>query len=190
MVSLDKLKVILVTDGDDAALSAVEVAAGNIGGRCISLSAGNPTQLSGKEIIKLIKKADHDPIVVMVDDKGYKGKGSGEKAMEAILADASIDVIGVVAVSSHGKECGGVKFTCSVNKEGRVIDSHVDKFGNDIGKKDVCGDTLSTLRGRKNIVIVGMGDPGKMDYNDGVIKGAPITTIALQEVMKRSGVMY
>jgi stage V sporulation protein AE len=40
---------------------------------------------------------------------------------------------------------------------------------------------------RKNgITIIGIGDPGKMDYNDEAVKGAPITTKALQEVLNRS----
>jgi stage V sporulation protein AE len=36
------------------------------------------------------------------------------------------------------------------------------------------------------MVIVGIGDPGKMDFNDEIEKGAPITTKALKEVLKRS----
>jgi stage V sporulation protein AE len=187
---MDKRKVILVTDGDRIAKGAVEVAAANIGGRCISASAGNPTELEGREIIELIKSAHHDPVVVMVDDMGAKGKGKGEEAMEAILMDKSIDVLGVVAVSSNGKDCRGVKVSCSITKDGKVIEGGVDKYGNKMRSEEICGDTLSILPQWKELVVVGIGDPGKMDYNDEITKGSPITTKALKEVIKRSAAHF
>ncbi len=181
-----KRKVILVTDGDSAAQSAVELASAEIGARCISASAGNPTVLSGSEIIDLVKTAPHDPVVVMVDDRGEEGIGRGEEAMEVILHDENIDVLGVVAVSSNGKDCYGIKVSCSITKEGKIIDGAVDKNGHAKGDNGICGDTLSILTDMKDLVIVGIGDPGKMDYNDEISKGAPITTMALKEVLKRS----
>jgi stage V sporulation protein AE len=184
---MDKRKVILVTDGDSAAQKAVEIAAANIGGRCISASGGNPTVLKGEEIVNLVKTAHHDPVVIMVDDRGAKGMGDGEQAMDFILQNDAIDVLGVIAVSSNGKDCNGIKISCSITKEGQIIDGAVDKYGNNTGGKEICGDTLSILKGKKDLVIVGIGDPGKMDFNDETIKGAPITTKALQEVVKRSG---
>ena len=51
----EKRKVILITDGDEYAKRTVELIAREIGGRCISLSQGNPTTLKGKEIVELIK---------------------------------------------------------------------------------------------------------------------------------------
>lgn len=186
---MEKRKVILVTDGDPVARSAVELATSNVGGRCISASAGNPTVLSGEEIINLIKTAPHDPVVVMVDDRGTKGKGEGELAMETIINDGSVDVLGVVAVSSNGKDCKGIPITCSITKDGQIIETGVDKYGNDKYDAKVCGDTLSILKDRKDIVIVGIGDPGKMDSNDEIVKGSPITTLALKEIMKRSGML-
>lgn len=183
---MDKRKVILVTDGDMVAKNAVEVAAANIGGRCISASAGNPTILSGYEIVELIKKADHDPVVVMVDDRGYEGVGDGEKAMEIILQDKSLDVLGVVAVSSNGKDCSKLKTSCSITKDGQIIEGGVDKYGNENHKEGICGDTLSILRDIDDLIIVGIGDPGKMDFKDEVSKGAPITTKALSEIIRRS----
>lgn len=185
---MDKRNVILVTDGDKVAKKAVEVAAANIGGRCISASAGNPTLIPGEDIIQLIKNTPHDPVIVMVDDKGKKGMGKGETAMKKIIESDDIDVLGVIAVSSNGKDCNGLDVTCSITKDGKVIENAVDKYGNDTGSSRVCGDTLSVLRNVKDIVIVGIGDPGKMDFNDEVAKGAPITTKALQEVMERSRV--
>ena len=186
---MEKRKVILVTDGDMVAKRAVEIAAGNIGGRCISASSGNPTVLTGHEILEKVKEALHDPIVIMVDDRGAKGEGPGETAMQTILDNADVDVLGVVAVSSNGKDCNGLDVTCSITNDGNIVEGAVDKSGNDIYTKDVCGDTLSILKNRKNLLIVGMGDPGKMDYKDEVSKGAPITTMALQEVLKRKGLM-
>lgn len=186
---MEKRKVILVTDGDHVARSAVELATYNIGGRCISASAGNPTPLSGEEIVKLIKTAPKDPVVVMVDDRGTKGKGEGELAMETIMKDDSVDVLGVVAVSSNGKDCKGVPITCSITKEGKVIENAVDKHGNDTQNKKICGDTLSILKDVTKFPIIGIGDPGKMDFNDEITKGSPITTMALREILKRNGIM-
>lgn len=187
---MDKRKVILVTDGDMAAKGAVEIAASNIGGRCISFSAGNPTVLTGYEIVELIKTAQNDPVVVMVDDRGHKGMGAGESAMESIMNNENIEVIGVVAVFSNGKDCNGLKLACSITREGKVIEGSVNKNGVETRSGKICGDTLSILRGRKDLVIVGMGDPGKMDFYDEIEKGAPITTKALEEIVKRSTVRH
>ena len=184
---MEKRKVILVTDGDKVARKVVEVAAANVGGRCISASAGNPTPIDGKEIIALIKKAEHDPVIVMVDDKGMKGMGKGEKAMEIIIGDDSLDVLGVVAVSSNGHDCDWLKVSCSITKHGNIIEGSVDKYGNNKGNAGICGDTLNVLKQMEHLVIVGIGDPGRMDYYDQISEGAPITTKALQEIMRRSG---
>ena len=186
---MEKRKVILVTDGDPVARSAVELATYNVGGRCITASAGNPTILSGEEIINLIKTAPHDPVVVMVDDRGTKGKGEGELAMETIIKEDSVEVVGVVAVSSNGKDCKGIPITCSITKDGEIIESGVDKYGNDIHSEKICGDTLSVLKDMKDLVIVGIGDPGKMESNDQIIKGSPITTMALREILIRTGMV-
>ncbi|GAE88137.1 stage V sporulation protein AE [Acetivibrio straminisolvens] len=187
---MSKRKVILVTDGDMVAKAAVEIATSNIGGRCISFSAGNPTVLTGHEIVELIKAAEKDPVVVMVDDRGRKGMGPGEAAMESILNNKDIEVIGVVAVSSDGKDCNGIKLTCSITREGKVIKGSVDKNGVKTRNGKICGDTLSILRGREDLVIVGIGDPGKMNFYDSIEKGAPITTKALEEIVKRSTVRH
>lgn len=179
-------KAILVTDGDDLAKRAVEKAASNIGARVISMSAGNPTPLSGEELIKLIMKAEHDPVVVMVDDMGQMGKGRGEKALEKIIDCDNIDVIGVVAVSSNGKECSKANVTFSITNDGRIIDKGVDKDGYSKQSSKACGDTVSILSKYKDMLIVGIGDPGKMDYHDEVKQGAPVTTRAFREIMSRS----
>lgn len=184
---MDKKKVILVTDGDKVAQRAVEIAAKNIGGRCISASAGNPTILTGNQIVELVNKAEHGPVVVMVDDRGKQGEGRGERAMKSIIDSSSVSVLGVVAVSFNGKDCNGLKVDCSVTSDGQVVDAAVDKYGRYIGQETICGDTLSVLKGMHGLTVVGIGDPGKMDFKDDISKGAPITTKALKEVLKRSG---
>jgi len=184
-----KRKVILVTDGDMVAKEAVETAARNIGGRCISSSAGNPTTLNGEEMVTKIMEAAHDPVVVMVDDRGAKGQGPGEAAMAAVLDSKELDILGVVAVSSNGKDCSGLDVNCSITKDGEVIHSAVDKYGENTHTDKICGDTLSILKSRQGIFIIGIGDPGKMDYMDEVLKGAPVTTKALRMIMDHSGIM-
>ncbi|GGK15291.1 hypothetical protein GCM10010965_05310 [Caldalkalibacillus thermarum] len=52
-----KRHVIMITDGDDVAKQVIEQVAKDIGGRCITLSAGNPTPISGEEIVELILQA-------------------------------------------------------------------------------------------------------------------------------------
>lgn len=180
---MKKRKVIIVTDGDSAAKEAVEKAAANIGGRCISSSAGNPTVLSGEEIVRRILEAANDPVVVMVDDKGALGKGPGEAAMEFMLDSKQLDVLGIVAVSSMGKDCNGLDIRFSVTKAGKVVKNAVNKCGDDTKSSKICGDTLSILHSRRDLFIVGLGDPGKMDYQDDVRKGAPITTKALKIIL-------
>jgi stage V sporulation protein AE len=183
---LKKRKVILVTDGDTIAQKAVEIAAKNIGGRCISKSAGNPTRLSGEEIIEQIKQAHHDPVVVMVDDCGDEGAGRGEKAMIDIIKSTDIEVLGVVAVASNGKEGSNLKVDCSITKDGQKIDYAVDKYGNNTFNTRISGDTLSALKDIQVPIIVGIGDPGKMDYKDNIYIDAPVTTAALQEIIKHN----
>jgi len=181
---MEKRKVILVTDGDMVAKEAVETATANIGGRCISSSAGNPTILTGQEIVAKIMEAAHAPVVVMVDDRGAKGQGPGEVAMAAVLDNKDLDILGVVAVSSNGKDCNGLNVNCSITKDGEVVHNAVDKNGQDTHSDKLCGDTLSILKSRQGIFIIGIGDPGKMDYKDEVFRGAPITTKALKMVME------
>jgi stage V sporulation protein AE len=183
---MEKRKVILVTDGDMAAKAAVEKAAENIGGRCISASAGNPTVLSGNEMIRMIMEAKNDPVIVMVDDKGAIGKGRGEQAMEAILDCKDLQVLGIVAVSSNGKDCSKLKPNCSVTSDGEVVYTAVDKNGREKISKRICGDTLSILKSRRDLFIVGIGDPGKMFYSDDVLKGSPITTKALRIILEHN----
>lgn len=183
-----KKRVILVTDGDCCAQKAVEMAARNIGGRCISRSAGNPTELTGKEIVKLIKEAKHDPVVVMVDDRGNTHMGPGEKAMDYIINSSEIDILGVIAVASNTHQVKGVKVDFSIDKEGNIVRSAVDKLGNQKKDKIVKGDTVDVLNELNSTIVVGIGDPGKMDGFDNVEIGAPIVTKAMQEIMRYNNI--
>ncbi|MDQ2086130.1 stage V sporulation protein AE [Herbivorax sp. ANBcel31] len=183
---MEKKKVIIVTDGDMSAKRAVEIAAINVGGRAISASAGNPTPLTGVEIIELVKKTDEEPVIVMVDDKGNKGVGQGEQVMETLLNSDSINIIGIVVVSSKGKDCRKLKLACSITKNNKKVNKPVNKYGNPVSKDVICGDTLGILTGKKDLLMVGIGDPGKMDYKDELLKGSPVTTRAIKEILKRN----
>ncbi|MGE5630990.1 MAG: stage V sporulation protein AE [Caulobacteraceae bacterium] len=182
-----KRKVILVTDGDRIAKKAVEKAAEAIGGRCISRSAGNPTPIKGSGLIELIKQAKYDPVVVMVDDKGHTGTGKGEAAIMEISKSPEVDIIGVIAVASNTIGVNGARIDFSVTKEGNIVESTVDKYGNKADGNVISGDTVDILESIDAPVIIGIGDPGKMDGKDCIDKGAPILTKAMKEIIKRSG---
>ncbi|SHF11245.1 stage V sporulation protein AE [Caloramator proteoclasticus DSM 10124] len=181
-----KKKVIIVTDGDLVAQRAVEAAAKNIGGRCISRSAGNPTPISGKEIVEYIKQAKYDPVVVMVDDRGDTHKGDGEEAMEYILNCGEVDVLGVIAVASNTNGVRGIKVDYSIDRNGNIVKKGVDKSGLAKEDKIVKGDTVDVLNDKRAPIIIGVGDIGKMDGFDNVEIGAPIITKAMEEIIRRS----
>ncbi|MTV49297.1 stage V sporulation protein AE [Heliobacillus mobilis] len=183
-----KRRVIVITDGDHVAKKAIEIATRNIGGRCISLSAGNPTPLSGKIIAKKILSTPHDPVVVMVDDRGVVGMGAGEQALQELTEDPRIQVIGAVAVASNTIGAEGVEVHASIDRHGRVWSGPVDKNGypEPEGHRYLEGDTVETLSNLSVPVIVGTGDIGKMQGADHVRFGAPITTKALREILRRA----
>lgn len=181
-----KRKVILVTDGDRIAKGAVEMAARNIGARCISRSAGNPTTRSGEELVELIKTAPRDPVVVMLDDRGFNGMGRGEKAMAYIARHQDIQVLGVLAVASNTEKVCGCRVNASVSSSGRVIEGPVDKCGRP--KQNLLeGDTVEVVDSLNIPLVIGIGDIGKMDGADEVEKGAPLTTKAFKTILDRSG---
>ncbi|MHB8918401.1 MAG: stage V sporulation protein AE [Desulfocucumaceae bacterium] len=184
-----KRKVILVTDGDRVARRAVETASGNIGARCISCSAGNPTRLTGAQLVDQIKRAPHDPVVVMLDDKGYHGQGRGESALQYLVSHQEIDVLGVLAVASNTELAGSVEIDCSVTSSGNLTSMAVDKGGRVKAEmtSSLTGDTVEILGKLDLPVIVGIGDIGKMDGADDPDRGAPLTTRAFKEILHRSG---
>lgn len=185
---MNKKKVILVTDGDKVARKAVEMAAKKIGGRCISRSAGNPTPIDGEEIITLIKQAKYDPVVVMVDDKGHTGEGKGEQALKKVASSSEIELIGVIAVASNTEGVIGTKVDLSITKEGTTVTHSVDKYGNEKESNSLLGDTVDVLNDVNVPIIIGIGDPGKMDGKDDCELGAPIITKAMEEIIRRSNI--
>lgn len=181
-----KRQVVLITDGDSIAQSSVEAVAQQVGGRCISLSGGNPTPLTGPEIVDLIKQAAFDPVLVMVDDRGKSSEGQGEQALKYIVEHPDIEVLGVVAVASNTHNAKGTLVDFSITKEGQIIDAPVDKEGNPATFQEYLqGDTVDVLRKLNIPIVIGVGDIGKQDGADGY--QAPITTAAVKEILRRGG---
>lgn len=181
------IRVILITDGDQVARRAAEEAAHKLGLRCISASAGNPTPLSGPELVALIKQAAHDPVLVMVDDKGNPGRGPGEEALAYICQQPDLRVLGAVAVASNTKRAKGVKVNVSVDRKGRLHKGPVDKDGNPRSSQGLLkGDTVDVLGNLNLPIVVGVGDPGKMEGADYQEKGCEITTAAIRTILERS----
>lgn len=183
-----KRKVILVTDGDNCAKKSVEVAARNIGGRCISQSGGNPTPLTCGEIIELIKETPYDPVVVMVDDVGNMDIGDSERMIPKIMKHPDIDLIGILAVASNTEGVNGVHVDFSIDTNCEVVHRAVDKNGISTSKDVLYGDTVDIIDQIKPAaIVVGIGDVGKMEGRDDSRRGAPVITKALKEIMERNG---
>lgn len=181
---MEKRKVIFITDGDSVARDVIESVAQKIGGRCISSSAGNPTMLTGVEIVEKIKQTPYDPVLVMFDDNGRMFTGKGETAMEYIAKHPDISVLGAIAVASNTKSVSGIKVDFSIDQNGNIVKNGVNKEG--ISMKDsnrVYGDTVDILNYLELPVIIGIGDIGKMDGRDHLKNGAPITLKAINIIL-------
>ena len=187
MATLTKRRVIIVTDGDRVARRAVETAAQRIGARCISQTAGNPTPLKGEEIVDLIMKAVHDPVVIMLVDRGIPGTGKGEKALAYLAHQPGLQILGVLAVASNTLRTKGIRVDFSFTRDGHMVPGPVDKAGlsEEAGHKFLEGDTVEILERLQIPVIIGIGDIGKMDGADEAYLGAEVTTRALREILNR-----
>ncbi len=184
----EKRKVILITDGDEYAKRAIEVVAKEVGGRCISLSQGNPSVLKGPQIVALIKEAPTDPVLVMVDDSGFVGEGAGEKAMIYVSQHPDIELLGIIAVASKNRSREWTKVDVCIDRDGQLTEYGVDKFGvreMDIGR--ITGDTVYSIDFLHAPIVVGIGDVGKMSKIDHYSNGAPITRRAVELILERSG---
>lgn len=184
----ERRHVILITDGDDFARKTVELVAKEIGGRCLSLSHGNPSILTGQQIVKLIKKVSHDPVLVMFDDSGFIGEGTGENALKYVACHKDIDVLGIIAVASKTRQAEWTKVDVCIDNNGELTPYGVDKFGvpeMEIGR--INGDTVYCLDQLDVPIIVGIGDIGKMSKKDHYDVGSPITKKAVELVLERSG---
>lgn len=183
------MDVIVVADGDNNARRAVEAAGQKVGARVISSSGGNPTAISPAQAVSLIRQAAHGPVVVMADDSGHPRAGEGEQLILEILRQPDMRVLGLLvpAISDKLNACA-IRVDCSVTADGSVIDGGVDKAGQPTGRHVVYSDTVYALRNRKlPFPVVGIGDIGKMHWKDDYKIGAPVTTRALKEIIKRSG---
>jgi len=180
------VRLIAVTDGDDVARRAVEMAAASLGLRTISRSAGNPTRLSGKTIAELCRQAAWDPVVLMVDDRGRPGPGPGELALRDLSDDPEVRLLGVVAVASNTLGTTGTEVDRSVAANGDVVNHPVNKDGQPTPKRPrLLGDTVDIVPMLAAPIIVGLGDLGKGP--DGLDKGAPLTRRALEEILRYHG---
>ena len=181
-------QVILITDGDEYAKRAVERVAHDIGGRCISMSQGNPTVLTGEELVDLIKAAAYDPVLVMFDDSGLVGEGAGENALKYVANHTDIDVLGIIAVAAKTHQAEWTRVDVCIDRDGELTPYGVDKFGIpelEIGRLN--GDTVYCLDELDVPIIVGIGDVGKMAQRDHHERGAPITKKAVELILERSG---
>ncbi|MFE8702610.1 stage V sporulation protein AE [Cytobacillus sp. FJAT-54145] len=184
----ERRRVILITDGDEYARKAVEHVAKEIGGRCISMSHGNPTVLKGPQIVELIKKSPYDPVLVMFDDSGFVGEGAGETALKYVARHSDIKVLGVLAVASKTKQAEWTKVDVCVDRYGELTPYGVDKYGEpelEIGKMN--GDTVYCIDELDVPIVVGIGDIGKMARKDHYKIGSPITKQAIELILERSG---
>lgn len=185
---MKKRRVIIVTDGDEFAWRTIEHVAKEIGGRCISRSRGNPSALSGEELVSLILQTPHDPVFVMFDDCGAIGEGAGEQALKYVAMHEQIDVIGAIAVASNTHQREWAKVDVSIDRDGHLTAYGVDKEGipeMEIGR--INGDTVYCLEQLNIPIVVGIGDIGKMGYRDHVKYGSPITKKAVEVILERSG---
>jgi len=183
-----KRRVILITDGDKYARKSLEMVAKEIGGRCLSVSNGNPSRLDGPAIVKQIKKVAYDPVLVMFDDSGFIGEGAGEKALMYVAAHEDIEVLGIIAVAANPRHEEWTRVDVCIDRNGEITANGVDKYGIqelEVGK--LYGDTVYCLDELNVPLIVGIGDIGKMAGKDHFEKGSPITRKAVELILERSG---
>lgn len=183
-----KRKIIIITDGDEYAKKTVEHVAREIGGRCISLSYGNPSHIDGPEIVKHIKSAANDPVLVMFDDSGLVGEGDGEKAMKYVATHPDIHLLGIVAVASKTRQAEWTKVDVCIDREGELTEFGVDKNGvREMERGRINGDTVYSIDSLHAPIVVGIGDIGKMSNRDDIKKGSPVTKLAVKLILERSG---
>jgi stage V sporulation protein AE len=184
----DRKQVIIVTDGDKTAKQAVKQAGEKLDLEVMVDSGGNPTPCSGAKLIDEINESDSSLAVVMVDDNGDLELGKGEQVLETLLDTPQLEVLGVLAVASEAKEAEGISPDLCVNRMGEIIDGPVNKQGEaEPGSHQILeGDTVDILNDFSNLLIVGIGDIGKMEGQDNPEKGAPITTQAIKVILRRS----
>ncbi|WP_233254201.1 stage V sporulation protein AE [Salipaludibacillus keqinensis] len=183
-----KKKVIFVTDGDETAAHAVKAASETLGCYFLTLSQGNPSPVDAKGLIKKIKEATLEPVVLLFDDAGCPGIGQGEQKMTEVAKSPEIFLIGVVAVAAHSYVNDWTKVHLCVDRQGKLTEYGVDKEGfEEVETGRIRGDTVDCLDINEIPIIIGIGDVGKMGGYDALEKGAPVTKKALTVILERSG---
>lgn len=186
---LARIRVIIVTDGDWTARQAVETAAHALKLHPLKAVAGNPMPLTGPQVLQKILQAPCEPVVLMVDDKGHKGVGAGERVIEYLLYQSEqVEVLGVIAVASHSR-ARGTRVDYSVTGDLQVVKGHpVTKEGTlePPRHRRLEGDTVQILDRYPDLLVVGCGDPGKMDGQDSIINGAEVTRKCLELILEGS----
>ena len=180
-----KKRVVVVTDGDETAYRALSEACQDLDCHPLQASKGNPTPLSGEELIDAILKAPRDPVVVMVDDQGDADAGHGETALKALMDAPQLEVLGVVAVAANTRPVQGVKVEESVDRSAHLVSRAVNKAGKATSSPILGGDTVDALHSYSGVVI-GLGDPGKMGGHDAIHEGVPATKRVLQEILRKA----
>jgi len=184
----NRKRVILVTDGDEYTKRTLEKVSGEIGGSCVAESQGNPTKITGEELVQLIKHAPKEPVLVMFDDSGIVGEGAGEQALKYVASHEDIEVLGVIAVAAKSRHEEWARVDVCIDREGELTEYGVDKYGvpeYEIGR--INGDTVYCLDELDVPIIVGIGDVGKMARHDSYRIGSPITKKAVELILERSG---
>ncbi|WEG11439.1 stage V sporulation protein AE [Pullulanibacillus sp. KACC 23026] len=183
-----KRQVILVTDGDKYATEAVVKAGEQLGCPALLCSSGNPSSMNGKELVEAILQCDKEPVLVMFDDGGFNGVGSGESALRYVVNHPDIITLGAIAVASNSDSKEWTHIDIAIDRFGELTPYGVDKEGypeHDLGR--LFGDTVYSLDELDLPVVVGVGDIGKLRGVDDAEHGAPITKKAIELILERSG---
>ena len=179
----------MVTDGDWTARQAVKTASHSLGLYLLKAAAGNPMPLSGPLVLKQILQAPREPVVVMVDDKGHKGVGAGERVIEYLLHQSEqIEVLGVIAVASNSR-VRGARVDYSVTADLQVVKNHpVSKEGalEPPRHHRLEGERVQMLESYTGLLVVGCGESGKMDGLDSANNIAEATGKGLEIILEGS----
>lgn len=183
---MNKKQVIVVTDGDQTAYRAIAAACRTLGLHPVKATRGNPTPISGHRLIQAIQDEPGNPVVAMVDDRGEAGTGPGERDLETILDSDQLEVLGVVAVAANTRGVAGVVPELSIDHSAEMLtEQAVNKAGKAKGHV-LRGDTVDVLRHYPDVLVVGLGDPGKMGGDDSAGDGSPATHEALKRILNRT----
>lgn len=155
------------------------------------MSHGNPTPLTGPELVHLIKRAPNDPVLVMFDDSGLVGEGAGERALKYVAQHQDVEVLGVIAVAAKTRQAEWTRVDVCIDQDGELTPYGVDKNGvPELEMGRLNGDTVYCLDELDIPIIVGIGDIGKMSGRDRFEKGSPITKKAVELILERSGFLW